>query len=89
MALAEESRACHLAFRQSRELAEFDRCVAFDDAVVLLQDRDPMRDQGPFRQVAVSRRHWSAAALLSNDSLAIDSRLDQIRSARSNCGSRR
>ncbi len=79
MALAEQSRACHLAFRVSRELAEFDRCVAFDIAVVLLQDRDPLRDQGPFRQVSVSRRQWSAAALLSNDSLAIDSRLDRIR----------
>jgi hypothetical protein len=79
MALAELSRACHVDFRQSRKLAEFDRCVAFDIAVVFLQDRDPMRDQGPFRQVAVSRRHWSDAALLSSDSLAIDSRLDRIR----------
>jgi hypothetical protein len=79
MELAENSRDCHLAFRASRDLAEFDRCVAFDIAVVLLQDRDPLRDQGPFRQVAVSRRHWSDAALLSSDSLAIDSRLDRIR----------
>jgi hypothetical protein len=79
MELAENSRDCHLAFRNSRDLAEFDRCVAFDIAVVLLQDRDPLRDQGPFRQVAVSRRHWSDAALLSSDSLAIDSRLDRIR----------
>jgi hypothetical protein len=47
--------------------------------VVLLQDRDPLRDQGPFRQVAVNRRHWSDAAMLSSDSLAIDSRLDRIR----------
>lgn len=79
IALAEHSRACHLAFRQSRELAEFDRCVAFDIAVVLLQDRDPLRDQGPFRLVSVNRRHWSDAAMLSSDSLAIDSRLDRIR----------
>ena len=79
MELAENSRDCHLTFRNSRDLAEFDRCVAFDLAVVLLQDRDPLRDQGPFRQVAVSRRHWSDAALLSSDSLAIDSRLDRIR----------
>ena len=79
MDLAEKSRDCHLAFRTSRDLAAFDRCAAFDIAVVLLQDRDPLRDQGPFRQVAVSRRHWSDAALLSSDSLAIDSRLDRIR----------
>jgi hypothetical protein len=79
MELAEKSRACHFEFRDSRDLAAFDRCVAFDMAVVLLQDRDPLRDQGPFRQVAVNRRHWSDAALLSSDSLAIDSRLDRIR----------
>jgi len=79
MELAEKSRDCHLAFRNSRDLAAFDRCVAFDIAAVLLQDRDPLRDQGPFRQVAVSRRHWSDAALLSSDSLAIDGRLDRIR----------
>lgn len=79
MDLAQASRECHLGFRLSRDLADFDRCVAFDNAVVLLQDRDPLRDQGPFSQAAVSRRHWSAASLLSRDSLAIDSRLDQIR----------
>ena len=79
MALAENSRECRAKFRRSRDVADFDRCVAFDVAVTLLQDRDPMRDQGPFREVAVIRRHWSDAALLSSDSLAIDSRLDRIR----------
>ena len=79
MDLAQASRECRLDFRRSRDLAALDRCVAFDTAVVLLQDRDPLRDQGPFRQVAVSRRNWSDAALLSSDSLAIDSRLERIR----------
>lgn len=79
MDLAQASRECRMDFRRSRDLAAFDRCVAFDSAVVLLQDRDPMRDQGPFRQVSVSRRNWSDAALMSTDSLAIDSRLDRIR----------
>ena len=79
MALAEQSRECRAKFRRSRRVADFDRCVAFDVAVTLLQDRDPLRDQGPFREVAVIRRHWSDAALLSSDSLAIDSRLDRIR----------
>ena len=79
MALAQKSRECRAQFRRSRSVADFDRCVAFDVAVTLLQDRDPMRDQGPFREVAVIRRHWSDAALFSSDSLAIDSRLDRIR----------
>jgi hypothetical protein len=56
-----------------------DRCAAFDDAVVGLQDRDPLRDGGPFAPLAVTGRQWSAASALSDDYLAIDSRLDQIR----------
>jgi hypothetical protein len=38
-----------------------------------------LRDQGPFAELAVTGREWSAASALSNDYLAIDSRLDQIR----------
>ena len=60
-------------------LERFDRCSAFDDAVVELQDRDPLRDQGPFSELAVTGRQMSAATLLSNDYLAIDGRLDRIR----------
>ncbi len=77
--LAQLSRDCHQAFRQSPEMERFDRCVAFDDAVIILQDRDPLRDQGPFREVAVVRRHWSEGMALTNDSWALDSRLDRIR----------
>ena len=47
--------------------------------MVGLQDRDPLRDAGPFAPLAVTGRQWSAASVLSDDSLAIDSRLDQIR----------
>lgn len=79
MRLAAASRRCHSNFRIKPELAQFDRCAAFDDAVVRLQDRDPMRDRGPFSQIAVSGRLWSAAAYLSGDYLATDSRLQRIR----------
>ena len=79
MRLAGLSRDCHLAFRQSPDIDRFDRCVAFDDAVIILQDRDPLRDQGPFREVSVVRRHWSEGMALTNDSWALDSRLDRIR----------
>ena len=77
--LAQLSRDCHQAFRQSPDIERFDRCVAFDDAVIILQDRDPLRDQGPFREVDVVRRHWSEGMALNNDSWALDSRLDRIR----------
>lgn len=79
MALATASRSCHHALRTSPSLARLDRCAAFDDAVVQLQDRDPLRDQGPFSEIAVTGRVWSGATALSDDSVAIDGRLDRIR----------
>ena len=38
-----------------------------------------MWDEGPFSQIAVTGRQWSAASALSTDYLAIDGRLDRIR----------
>jgi hypothetical protein len=79
MALAAASRDCHHALRNGPSIAQLDRCAAFDDAVVQLQDRDPLRDQGPFGELAVTGRQWSSASALSDDYLAIDGRLDKIR----------
>ena len=78
-ALAGASRECQGRFREEPGTRMLDRCAAFDDAVVGLQDRDPLRDSGPFAPLAVTGRQWSAASTLSDDYLAIDSRLDQIR----------
>jgi hypothetical protein len=79
MALATASRDCHHALRSDPSLLQLDRCAAFDDAVVQLQDRDPLRDQGPFSELAVTGRLWSGATGLSDDYVAIDGRLDRIR----------
>lgn len=79
MALANVSRDCHHALRSDPSLLQLDRCAAFDDAVVQLQDRDPLRDQGPFSELAITGRIWSGATALSDDSVAIDGRLDRIR----------
>ena len=73
------SRNCHRILRQSPTITQLDRCAAFDDAVIQLQDRDPMWDQGPFSELSVTGRQWSAASTLSNDYLAIDGRLNRIR----------
>ena len=73
------SRDCYRELRLDPTVEQLDRCAAFDDAVVQLQDRDPMSDGGPFSPVAVTGRQWSAAAALSNDYLAVDGRLDRIR----------
>lgn len=80
MALASASRDCHHQLRLKPNLAQLDRCAAFDDTVVQLQNRDPLRDRGPFSELAVTGRLRSAATLFSDDYLAIDSRLDRIRS---------
>ncbi|MFL6735741.1 MAG: J domain-containing protein [Sphingomonas sp.] len=79
MALASASRECQRRFRDDPGTGLLDRCAAFDDAVIGLEDRDPLRDGGPFAPLAVTGRQWSAASALSEDYLAIDSRLDQIR----------
>jgi hypothetical protein len=78
---AQESRACHARLHVQPSLAQLDRCAAFDDAIVELQDRDPLGDDGPFGQVAVTGRLMSGAGLLSDDFVAIDGRLDRIRRA--------
>jgi hypothetical protein len=79
MALASTSRDCHHLLRSRPSLLQLDRCAAFDDAVVQLEDRDPLRDQGPFSELAVTGRIWAGATAMSDDSLAIDARLDRIR----------
>ncbi len=79
IALANASRECQRAFRDEPSITNLDRCAAFDDAVVQLQDRDPLRDRGPFAQLAVTGRQWSAGSALSDDYLAIDGRFDRIR----------
>jgi hypothetical protein len=79
MTLATATRDCHHQLRLRPSFVQLDRCAAFDDAVVVLQDRDPLRDQGPFSELAVTGRQWSGAQTLSNDNLAIDGRLDRIR----------
>jgi hypothetical protein len=78
-ALADASRDCQRRFRADPGTAMLDRCAAFDDAVIGLEDRDPLRDEGPFAPLAVTGRQWGAASSLSDDDLSIDSRLDRIR----------
>jgi hypothetical protein len=78
-ALLSASRDCHKVLHLKPSVSQLDRCAAFDDAVVELQNRDPMWDGGPFGGPAVTRRQWSAASGLSNDYLAVDGRLDRIR----------
>ena len=79
-ASAEYSRACHNSLRDEPSLTWFDSCAAFDEATVTLTAADLYSDAGPFSPTAVMARHMGAARLLSDDMLAADSRLHQIRS---------
>ncbi|GAA4720049.1 J domain-containing protein [Sphingomonas lutea] len=79
IALTAASRDCHLRLRNEPSLEQFDRCAAFDYVATFVQDRDPLRDRGPFGELAVTSRLMRAGALLSSDYLAIDGRLDQLR----------
>lgn len=79
-ALADWSRECHRKLRERPSAAALDRCAAFDDSVVAISRRDPVRDDGPFSASAVTARQMAAAALLTDDYVAIEWRLDRIRS---------
>ena len=72
MALAErQPRLPPSAPRRARASRQLDRCAAFDDAVVQLQDRDPLRDRGPFSAArgdrAAMERGVGAVGRLSGD----------------------
>lgn len=79
MSRASASRDCHRSLRSDPSLARLDRCAAFDAAVIELQDRDPLRDQGPFSEIAVTGRIRASAVALTDDPVAIDARVERIR----------
>jgi hypothetical protein len=80
-ALADNSRDCHRRMRADPSLKQLDRCAAFEDAVAVLGDRDPLHDSTVFNASAITARQMTAASLLSSDYLAIERRLDRIRTA--------
>ena len=79
-ATLEFSRSCHNQLRDRPNLAWFDSCAAFDEAVSLLDSGNALAEGGAFSSSAVVARHIAAARLLSGDILAADSRLHAIRS---------
>jgi hypothetical protein len=77
--IADASKLCHRRLHTRPSISQFDGCVAFDDAIVQLRNRDPFSDIGEFGQVAVTGREISAGSLLTSDFQAIDYRLDRVR----------
>jgi hypothetical protein len=78
--LTSQSRRCHAELRRQPLVSRFDQCVAFDEAAVVLLQRDQFTEAGQFGSAAVTGRHLGAARLFSQDYLMIESRLDRIRS---------
>jgi len=78
-ALANRSRDCHRRMRAEPDLEQLDRCAAFDDAVASIDGRDAINERGVFSAAAITARQMTAASLLSSDYLAIERRLDRIR----------
>jgi DnaJ-like protein len=79
-ALIQHSRNCHRNLRLAPNLMSLDRCAAFDSATAALLDLDPNKDTGQFNASSVTARQLTAASLLSGDYLAIERRLNRIRS---------
>lgn len=77
--LLQESRDCHRALRQQPTLERLDRCAAFDDAVLEIENREAIQEEGPFAASAVTARQMAAAKLLSRNYEAIEERLDRVR----------
>ena len=78
-ALRRASGTCHRRLRAEPSLDRLDRCAAFDDAAQVLIERDSSAGSGPFAPAAVTTRQMTAAAMLSSDYLAIEARMNRVR----------
>ncbi len=74
------SRDCQISLRRERKLGWFDACAAFDEAMLTLYGDSGKPDSSAFNEAAVVAREIAAARILSDDTLAADSHLHQIRS---------
>ncbi|MEO6360320.1 MAG: J domain-containing protein [Sphingomicrobium sp.] len=77
--LMDESRTCHRALRERPTLAALDRCAAFDDAVIELENRGSVQESGAFGPSAVTARQIAAAKLIASNYEEIEDRLDRVR----------
>jgi hypothetical protein len=77
-AAADASRRCFLALQEGPSLKRYDRCVAFDDAVLLIGGYG-VADRGGFSAGSVTARQLAAGRIFDNDYGSIEKRLDRIR----------
>lgn len=73
------SQTCQAQLRNHPDVVWFDTCTAYDEAIVFLESRDPLKDSGPFGTTAVTSREMGGARLLSDDAVVAESRVHRIR----------
>jgi len=73
------SRSCHKKLRDQPSLAWFDACTAFDEATLILNGDKAFDDSGFLGPSALVSRQMAEARALTDDMLAADSRVHQIR----------
>lgn len=78
--IASQSRRCHSELWRNPALARLDQCVAFDEAVIVLMKEEAIAGSQQFSAASVTGRQLGATRLFTGDYLAMESRLDQIRS---------
>lgn len=75
---ADMSSLCYQQFVAAPTLRAYDRCVAFDDSVLLLAGANAV-DRGVFSAASLTARQLAAGRILGADYDAIEYRLDRIR----------
>ncbi len=78
VAALERSGDCYQAVREAPSFDRLDRCIAFDDAMLMLA-HEPLAQNGPFGPTAITARQLSASRLLIGDFRGIEGRLDRVR----------
>lgn len=73
------SQICFAKLREEPSVSRFDTCAAYDETIAILRGGSGDFDSGPFGATALTARQFAAARLLSDDYIATDSRLQQIR----------
>ena len=72
------SRICYQHFARAPTVRGYDRCVAFDDSVLLLSGANAV-DRGVFSAGSLTARQLGAGRILGADYGSIEDRLDRVR----------
>lgn len=75
---ADASALCYQRFAAAPSLSRYDRCVAFDNSVLVLAGANAV-DRGVFSAASLTARQLAAGRTLDADYDTIESRLDRLR----------